>query len=518
MKTARSMAGSNPKCHDLRPPRSNFDFIEKHFGKETAPDQHTSIRRLFSLARSFGCKCVVVEDLPDDGLIRLENEEIAALWPDHRMPALRRLSFWRSGMRVVSGIRRRKSEDLIGYAVLKKDEIPSKGISRWHVFESVFRQCPLDYTCIPTSRRFRIRVANSQFSVRGDLYCQQNGLNKSCAQVALRTILLLRSSIPDVSYSRINAIAGNAFKPQKKGDVFQPGKGLQPAQIAAVLDAFGVEHTSVDYSGNKALQQSLPYQRLLYSGIESGAGALLGFSLKTPGKHIIPLFGHTFNKDAWRNYADTTYFKPGLMQYIPSDSWLGSFVGHDDNFGPNFCIPRLHVDPTSIGFVSVLHPEGFKYPGLMAEAIASMYLDSLLGDLNPPTGAWFSRLLWYAQCERLVLRTVAVKRSDYIRHLRNARDWRGRRENQSIPSAFESLLPTHLWMVEASIPDLFPTNRSKLGEILLNATIKPTQKLDYGTFVLARLPQTYAFHNPTPSGKSKFSQFPSNLHHHTRLF
>lgn len=95
----------------------------------------------------------------------------------------------------------------------------------------------------------------------------------------------------------------------------------------------------------------------------------------------------------------------------------------------------------------------------------------------------------------------------------NAR--RGTREDSAIHGWPE--LPTHLWMVEVSIPDLFPANRSKLGEILLNATIKPTQKLDYGTFVLARLPETYAFHNPTPSAKSLFSQFPSNLHHHTKL-
>ena len=334
MKSVRLLPGLSISVHDLRPPCSNFNFIEKHFGKEAHPDEHTSLRRLLSLSRSFKGKTLVLEDLPEDGIVRSENEEIKALCPDHRMKGLQRLTFWRTRFDSTASIRRRSSQDLIGYAIVKKDVVKSRKLSRWHVFEAVFRSCPQDYTCIPHSRHFRVMVLGKVFSIPGVMYCQQNGLNKSCAQVALRSILMHHLRAGEISYQQINSIAVQHFEPHKEGERFDPGMGLQPAQIAAVLDGFGVEHTDFDYSDNLDLQDEVPYQRVLYSGIESRSGVLLGFSLKQDGKHIIPVFGHTFNKDTWRNYADAIYFRPGLMQYIPSDSWLGSFVAHDDNFTP----------------------------------------------------------------------------------------------------------------------------------------------------------------------------------------
>ena len=518
MRAARLLPSLRHECFDIRRPSSNFDFIERHFGSESEPEEYTSIRRLFSLSRTFNGRTVVIEDLQADGVIASENEEIRELFSDYTMAGLKRVSFWRSLFKTVKGLSYRTSKDLIGYAILKKDEIPSRDVARWHVFESVFCQCPHEYTCVPKSRRFRVDVAGRRFSVKGVLYCQQNVLNKSCAQVALRSLLLHVLPVSDISYAQINQIAQEAFEPAPGVKSFVPSEGLQPAQMTAVLDSFGVAHTDVNYAADPDYRLTLPYQTLLYSGIESGSGALLGFSLSDDRKHVIPMFGHTFNKDTWRNYADKIYFKPGLLKYIPSDSWLGSFVAHDDNFGPNFCVPRLHVESDHVGFVSVLHPDGFLYPGFVAEAIATMYLDSLLSDLNE-TGIWFRRLLWYAENQRLILRTVAIGRTEYVAHLRRMRDWQKRREAKVVPDALQDLLPDRLWMVEVSIPDVFPANRRKLGEVLLDATVRPTLKLvDYETFVLARLPGTYAFYNPTKNKKSRFQPFVSNLKNHTAVY
>ena len=65
----------------------------------------------------------------------------------------------------------------------------------------------------------------------------------------------------------------------------------------------------------KIVRDELPYQKFLYAGIESGGGALLGFKFGGPGakgeKHLIPFFGHTFNKDIWVSNADPAYFHVG---------------------------------------------------------------------------------------------------------------------------------------------------------------------------------------------------------------
>jgi hypothetical protein len=46
---------------------------------------------------------------------------------------------------------------------------------------------------------------------------------------------------------------------------------------------------------------------------------------------------------------------------------------------------------------------------------------------------------------------------------------------------------------QVGIPDVFSTNKRKLGELLLDATRPYGGKGDYSFFVLARLPETYAF-------------------------
>ena len=147
--------------------------------------------------------------------------------------------------------------------------------------------------------------------MRGVLYCQQNGLNKSCAQVALRSLCAPRAPGGDISYRAINRLAGSG------GTSVEPWSGLTVPQIQAVLKGLGIDFLDVDYAAMPTAERSrLPYQKLLYAGIESGAGALLGFRLAGAGaqqdaKHIIPFFGHTFNQDTWVPNAGAAYFHVG---------------------------------------------------------------------------------------------------------------------------------------------------------------------------------------------------------------
>lgn len=111
-----------------------------------------------------------------------------------------------------------------------------------------------------------------------------------------------------------------------------------------ILNALNVNFQELVHEPSAAILFPTEFQRELYGFIESGTPALLGFQLDAspegPGsRHVIPVFGHTFNEDTWLPQAHRSYFGSKLS-YYPSENWLSTFVVHDDNFGPYLCLPR----------------------------------------------------------------------------------------------------------------------------------------------------------------------------------
>ena len=111
----------------LEPPFSFFDLVETRFGG------YDSIRRIFSLARSFHAETLTIENLPPSGIIAEENEDILARYPDYRNVALLRLSFWEKTI-CHSDLPDLTSNALAGYAILKHDVIGAIGYDHWHIF------------------------------------------------------------------------------------------------------------------------------------------------------------------------------------------------------------------------------------------------------------------------------------------------------------------------------------------------------------------------------------------------
>jgi hypothetical protein len=332
----RRVTPTSVECLSVGPPFSNFKYFESHFL------DLPSVRRLFSLARSFGMQTLVIEDIPAQGIIKNENEEIKKYVRDYRMDGLQRLSFWQAKFKQARSLNSRKSEEVIGYAILKHDVAPSRDVNKWHVFEAVFRKYQHKHNCVPNPKEYTFVIGERDLSVPGVLYCQQNGLNKACAQVALRSLLSRRPSIKDISYEEINGLAARV--PRPKASSFDPSEGLDVTQIRSVLKGFGVSFFDIDYTNQKELRETHPYQKYIYAGVESGAGALLGFHLSgllanNYERHIIPFYGHTFNKDTWAPDADVSYFNIGAdIGYFPSNCWTSSFLGHDSSFRLGFCI------------------------------------------------------------------------------------------------------------------------------------------------------------------------------------
>lgn len=246
-------------------------------------------------------------------------------------------------------------------------------------------------------------------------------------------------------------------------------------------------------------------------------GGLLGFSMDGPkaadGQHIIPFYGHTFNKDTWTPDADVSYFNIGAnIRYIPSESWTSSFLGHDDNFGANFCVPRLYVKPENVQYVVELLRKGATYNGMIAEAIALQLLDSLRTHFDNKN-IWQTRLKKYVRAQQVVLRTFCALKEEYLGHLRHIRDWNGNQETPAVLSALEAELPALLWIVEFSIPQLFPANERKLGEIVLNANRPPSDV--FSLFSIARLPGNYL--TLPNKKKTSYECVPSQLQSHVEV-
>lgn len=372
----RKAVGEILRIDFLKPPFSFFDFVEDNFG------DYDSLRRVFSLARSFNAKSMILERIEPCGIVAEENEEILSYYPDFVPGGVLRFSFWKKNGKG-GGVQSFNSDDLVGYALFKHDNVPSAGINHWHVFEAVFAKYPHDHNCIPKPQAYSLTVADSPFEIQGVLYCQQNQLNKACAQVALRSLLSRMLPEGDISYRQINRIA-NDVTPG-----FQPREGLSVPQIREVLSRLSVNFSDVDYSEQPPnIRKELPYQKYAYAGLESGGGALVGFrlagrNLQEEAKHIIPIYGHTFNKDTWAPDADVAYFRIGEeVGYVPSESWTSSFLAHDDNFGPNFCIPRLYIENEKVDYVVEIFKPGVAYGGVQAEALALHILYSLLPNLN----------------------------------------------------------------------------------------------------------------------------------------
>ncbi len=500
-------------------PFSYFDWVENNL------EPTDSIRRCFSLARSLGTKTFIAEDIPDVGLIKDENDELIRLASDYTMPGLKRISFWTTRIPNARALSTVDPTALCGYAIMKHDCVPSLQRDSWHIFEAVFRKYPHEHNCVPFEKTYHLFVHDKAFAIPGVLYAQQNGINKTCAHVALRTLLSKRLPEGDIAYSELNKLAA-----QVSTKAYDPSRGLSVPQIRAILEHFEIPFRDIDYATEEDkdpdIRQTHPFQKYLYAGIESGCGALLGFRMSGPAaseaKHIVPFYGHTFNKDTWVPNADVAYFDVGGgVGYIPSECWTSSFLGHDDNFGPNLCVPRLYVEPGQAEYVvEILHPK-VAYSGLYAEAISLIFLYSLRPHLKKSTNAWMKRLA-AAACSGLrqvVLRAVCVPKNTYLKHVREETDWEGALESPELTEILEGFLPDMLWIVEISLPHLFPANEHKLGEILMNpfVTHDPQTPVDYNLFLLARLPGSLFVLKSTSGKIPSFLEVPSTCKSHRAM-
>lgn len=459
---------------------------------------------------------MTVEEIDESRETKDETDALKAQFPTYARSRLYRVAFWS------------QKQSLLGYAIVRADDFGGEPTPSVHVFESVFRKYGHLHNFVPCRASFWVRSGGKIHRICGVMYCQQNARTKACAQVALRSLLATRYSDKPILFSEINAIANQS----------NPARGLDSEQIRQVLSFYKVNFRDLDYDTSQV--PNLPYFKFLYSGLENECGALLGFRLAgigddgnpiCPGRHIIPFFGHTFNQDTWAPRAQNVYFHVGEeTRYISSDEWLSSFIGHDDNFGSNFCVPKRFISSEHVKYMVILLPDGFRADPVQAEVAAAHVLYTIF-DLVPEDVSncfWHTKLRGYVCKQDVVLRTRAVTADRYAKHLGTMVDWDGNQAGTDI-GFLKRFLPRNLWMVELSIPEIFSTNYGKLGEILIAGDIdlavdentsydeQLNAYLDNVAFV--RLPGIFLVRIKAPNAKhSRFIPLDSPIVGHSPLY
>jgi hypothetical protein len=480
-----------PRVFLCSPPHSNFKFVEDFFGPLP------SLSRILSQCRKLGFKSIIFEKIPSVGFSKEDDDVLYSQKNGMTSVELVRLSFFTQELKTLENLETVDDSSFLGYAIVKSNTFEKDSVGhrilrkekRWHVFESVIQSARHDNNYVHVRKKYEVSINKREFSIAGNLYCQQNALTYVCAHVALRTALSAILSDGDISYSEMNSILEKNAIPHGIGDE------LGEAQIIKIIEAKELTVFKAAYSDDPKYENpKVPYHKYIYAGIESGLPVLLGAQFPVGG-HIIPILGHTFNEDTWVPYADASYFRIGAdTGFISSETWVSTYIGHDDNFGSNFCIPRNYLSGKQI-LVLIIAPKECQYDAIEAEAIAIDYLYSIFPHLtNLDSSFWVQKLLLACREFKVVLRASLITREDYLKHLLGMEDWQGNRITEKLVEGINNLLVPNgelFWMVEVSHPELFPANNRKLGEILLKATIKPEPQRDYKNFVLARLPENF---------------------------
>ncbi len=510
-------------------PFSIYQWVRDRFG-ELDP-----LRRILSQIRIHGARTMILETLRPGAAkdLREEDEDLRTRLSNRGGSVAYRLSFFKATIPSLDALKDVRSEEVLGYAIIKHDSHPSPP---GRIYESVVLRNEHPNNYVRGGRAWTFNVAGRPFSVTGYLYAQQNGITNCCAHVALRTVAARFHADHDMTYREMNTLLGIDHVRTRLGPDGNCS-GITAKQMAEVLEAAGARCVVADYQKKRRKTPLPPYQKYVYSSVESGFPAIIVF--KTHGSlgevaHAVPVFGHTFNQDIWVPEAERFYFRNGPRSgYTPSDSWLSSFLCHDDNVGSNLCIPRHYLRiPTAtvaskspnlgadhVATVIATLPADVKLSAIQAEAIAFDYLGPILATLPSRQNPWSECLRKTWEGGRVILRTILCDATEYANHLAGVSDWDRRKAHAEDVAVMRELGPEAYRLVEISVPELFPANRRKVGDVLINANSFSATARDFKNFVMGRLPEYYVFYNRSiANDEVQFDYVPCAIRSHVELF
>lgn len=490
-----------------------FDLIEKILKATDA--NNTPLHRLCTLARKQGVQTVILE--PASGLPGVA-EEISELDRTHSggggAAEAIAISFFACDLDENEGLGDVNDAHFLGQAIVINYRPPSSAeFTLSYVFEAVMPPPALGRASgealllnnyMAPHKPATCLVRGRTFTVEGVYFCQQNRHTHVCAHACLRMAVKSSDGV-DLSAKEINTRLG----------VTPPCDGLSLGQIVDMIESRGLQAEVSDCERLTHPQ----YVALLASIVESGDQALLVFKTGNGSKqsnedHVVLVFGHTRHSDEWHPQAEPAYGGPGSAQYMSASAWIDHFLIHDDNLGPYYTLSShaLERDPDlSAHWIIAVRHRTPELTATGAEAIAALNLTNTLPLLAMSArGRWFDYLT--NKTRPYVLRTILISREAYMDHLATAVGHDATRMTSEEIEQFRAL-PDRVWMVEFSLPSLFTGNRSKLGEVLLDAdpsVVEPPEIV----FVGLRVPNLMLVKSPG----GDMIQTSSSLESHSPVF
>lgn len=496
---------------DLQRPSGFFAVLAEHFSGARKDGDLTPLHRICSQARRLGVKTMVLEEIEDSEEMREENEDLDSIKAWNGEHRVRRVSFFSESLTKAKDLASVNVNAFLGYVLWKEDwQKGSKTKVCARVYEAMMPP-RADYLHSRGGAKWTCRVNGRDFAIQGYPFFQQNEATNICAHAAARTAAACFHPDSDMTFREMNLLLG------KVPPAFSQQQGLETPEIVKILEAAGANCSVAEYHDLAILPTPVPYQRWAYGSIESGYPAILIFGDSTARAgseaflHALPVFGHTFNPDMWLPRVEVARFRLGeKLGFIPSEFWMGSFIGHDDNFGPNYSIPRHYLrsmrpsvhdhpqQPSTEGVAWVVStmPKGVNLRALEAEAVALDFLGKLEAGAKRTSAnnVWMKRLFEHKKSRELVLRPILVTKADYVEALKKLRGWSAKDERLAddlVAQMAASVDLERFWMVEVSLPELFPTNKRKLGELLIDPAHHGAQMTVLelqASMVAARLP------------------------------
>lgn len=508
------MVGATLPCQ--RPFSFYFDLIDRVF--RAADSNRMPLHRLCTLARKQGARTVILE--PAGGLSHV-RDEISDLDRMHAggggAAEAIAISYFACDIADGQDLSDIDASCFLGQAIVINYRPPeSAEFTVSYVFEAVLPPPTLARDAGETlllnnylapHKGATCSVRGRDFTVEGVYYCQQNSRTHVCAHACLR-MAIQSGDGANLTSASINS----------RLQITPPCEGLALGQIVEVIESCGLAAEVADCEKLNHPQRVA----LLASIVESGDQALLVFRTgeQRDGlaeEHVVLVFGHTRHSDEWHPQAIPIYGGPGSAKYLSASAWIDHFLIHDDNLGPYYTLSShaLESDPdVAAHWIIAVRSKTPTLTANGAEGIAAATLTNILPMLaTSASGRWFDYLT--QRSFRYVLRTVLIDRADYIAHLRESEGHDGSRMTDKEIAEFEGL-PERIWMVEFSLPAIFTGNRSKLGEVLLEADRTDIAELtDPGAILVGlRMPHLQLIRNAS----GEMIQMSASLLSHSTVF
>lgn len=480
-------------------PHSFFsDTVEAHTNPGTGARR--VLHRICNLMRKLGARAEVVEVPAVSREMEQVRETIGRAWGCRDVAVeMTRITF----------LSRRFSElSSLGKYLCAEDILGSVLIANWcgcdnsveHIYEAVIRPPVLLNNYIHAYTSFEVNCAGQPYLMRGTYFCQQNGVSGVCAHATLRMLLntYLGTSADKVTDPEVNSI----LQIKTEQALREMGQcGLTTQDIGAVLSRYDKTYQAMPIE-----EGEIDYVSFLLSLLESNSPGAIVFAIEgEEANHIVPLFGHTFNSDLWYHEANYAYHSIVEAGYHPHSNWIPAFIVHDDNFGMYYCMDIDSLTPASLpdkyaAGLSAVHAfgflgEGVERTGRNAAEMTSLFLTILQqffsAELGSPSSEdWLGRLL--SACESgitaPVIRPFVATREQYLSHLGQMLDWNFGSLSVADVEQLTVELPDSFWMCEVSVPDLYSTNKRKVGEVMYSVDLPEDPKNCLDGFLGCRLP------------------------------